>query len=971
MLLEDFGLYREGKLAKAAVLLFGKKPQSLNSSAVVRCARFKGRDTHKGAVDDQQIEGTLLVQVLESEKFVVRNIRHGWRMKDFNRVEEPEYPLTAIREALRNAIVHRDYSAPADTQVRIFDDRIEILNPGHLVKGLTVERIRRDHLSFRRNRLIDDAFYRARLIEKFGTGIGRMVDALTTAGLPEPEFEDDGISFTVRMWGPEQDSFTVTPSPGQPVLGPPTPDLVHPYPLQPHFTGRIAERKWLTEWFTTDSRPVCVVEAIGGMGKSALAWFWLHADVLGTPPAGYSKADQENLRVPEDRRPEGVLFWSFYERDAHFGAFLDRAARYVGAGDDSAGGLSDREKLDGLLRALEQRRILLILDGFERELRDYAGYRAPYQGDEARGEDGNDCVDPRAAEFLQSGASFALAGRVLLTSRLFPNELTDLAGCRHARLENLAPDDVVSFFEATGVKGTRAEIAQAVAPYGGHPLSVSLLARAIVKDRRMRGDITAAGRHTVLDKLKGRQGHDILAVAYNEMPAEHRQLLSRIAAFRSPMDYEALETVATQKGAKPDAALDELEARGLLLRDPDTERYELHPIVRQYAYDRLADKAGVHGRLREYFEARPVPERVETLADLTPTIELYWHTVGAGRFDAARELYRDRLSEPLYYRFGTYERIIELLGAVFPVGEDRPPRLTSESAQAWTLNTLANSYSLSGQPRRAVPLFETHNALRKKLDEKKNLSVGLRNLADDQLKLGELEAAERALRRSIELCREIEDEFSEAVGHQELGRLRAYEGRFSETERELEVSTKHWREIGDQQGVCLDWTYRARLDLLRGDPKAALAAAHESRLLAEARSVERDIIQAEWLLGWAHTALGETAAAEPHLNEALTRCRRINLIELEPSILLAWARLHQDRQIALKALAIADRCEYRLDQADIHNFLARLALDSGKPAEARDQAQKAKDYAYCDGPPHYYKPAYEEAERLLAEAAGV
>ena len=149
----------------------------------------------------------------------------------------------------------------------------------------------------------------------------------------------------------------------------------------------------------------------------------------------------------------------------------------------------------------------------------------------------------------------------------------------------------------------------------------------------------------------------------------------------------------------------------------------------------------------------------------------------------------------------------------------------------------------------------------------------------------------------------------------------------------------------------------------------APAAARESHSIAAGRENEADRIWAEWLLGWAYTALGETTAAEPHLNEALPRCRRINLIDLEPSILLALARLHQDREAAQKALSIADRCEYRLDQADIHNFLARLALDSGKPAEARDHAQKAKDYAYCDGPPHYYKPAHEEAERLLAEAA--
>ena len=363
------------------------------------------------------------------------------------------------------------------------------------------------------------------------------------------------------------------------VPDPPAPDLVHPYPLQPNFTGRVAERKWLTEWFTAGSRSVCVVEAIGGMGKSALAWYWLHANVLGRPPAGYSTADPVDHRVPENQRPEGVLFWSFYEREAHFGAFLDRALRYVGAGGNSTAELSDREKIDGLLQVLQQRRILLILDGFEREMRAYAGYRAPYQGDVEGGGEDNDCVDPRAAELLQSAASLPLAGRVLLTSRLLPNELINLAGCRHERLENLAPDDVVSFFEATGVKGTRAEIAQAVAPYGGHPLSVSLLARAIVNDRKMKGDINAAGRHTVLDKLKGKHGHDILAVSYDEMSAGRRKLLSHIAAFRSPMDYEALETVAPLEGTKLDEALDELEARGLLLRDSDGEQYDLHPIV--------------------------------------------------------------------------------------------------------------------------------------------------------------------------------------------------------------------------------------------------------------------------------------------------------------------------------------------------------------------------------------------------------
>ena len=447
---------------------------------------------------------------------------------------------------------------------------------------------------------------------------------------------------------------------------------------------------------------------------------------------------------------------------------------------------------------------------------------------------------------------------MLLTSRLFPNELINLAGCRHERLDNLSLDDVISFFEATGVKGTRAEIGQAVASYGGHPLSVSLLARAIMHDRRMRGDINAAGRHTVLDKLRGKESHHILEVAYSSVKTDRRNLLSRIAAFRGPMDYEALRVFnpfITE--AKFEAALGDLEARGLLLHDPNLERYDLHPIVRQYAYARLENKAGAHRRLREYFQARPVPERVESLADLAPTIELYWHTVGAGRFDAARKLYRDRLSDPLYFRFGAYEREIELLGALFPEGEGQPPRLTSESDQGWTLSALANPYKLSGQPRRAESVLAAALSLAEKLGEKRNLAIGLINLADDQLKLGRMEAAQGGLRRSIELSG-IADEFREAVGRQALGRLLAFEGRFSEAEPELKASTRHWQKIDDQPWLCMAEADRALLGLLRGDPKAALEAAREFRRLAEVKSHERNIIRTEWLLGWAYAALDET-----------------------------------------------------------------------------------------------------------------
>jgi DNA invertase Pin-like site-specific DNA recombinase len=238
-------------------------------------------------------------------------------------------------------------------------------------------------------------------------------------------------------------------------------------------------------------------------------------------------------------------------------------------------------------------------------------------------------------------------------------------------------EDAVHFFRAEGVKGTRAEIQEACEPYGYHPLALRLLAGLIAKDGRQPGDIRVAARHPVTPELKGKEKHHILQVAYDAMEKPKGDLLSRFAAFRSPMAYATLAALNPFKNERQfDQALDELTNRGLLLFDKAQARYDLHPVVRQYAYDRLRDKAGVHSRLRDYFANVPAPdaEKIQSMYDLAPVIELYHHTIRAGQYDKACELYRERLHEPLYYRFGAYQTSIELLRGLFPDGtkEARP-----------------------------------------------------------------------------------------------------------------------------------------------------------------------------------------------------------------------------------------------------------------------------------------------------------
>jgi tetratricopeptide (TPR) repeat protein len=779
---------------------------------------------------------------------------------------------------------------------------------------------------------------------------------------------------------------------------PPQPYFAQYYPLQENFTGRVKQRQMLSAWLAGDERPLLALTAIGGMGKSALAWAWLQRDVLGLPLPGQAHDPPDvagACRVPETARPEGVLWWSFYEREARFATFLDGALTYASGGSvDPRAIPSDYEKAGALVNLLRERRLLLVLDGFERELRAYASISAAYQGDTVVEEPHADfraCTDPHAATFLRSLAAGALQSRVILTSRLPPQCLDGLPACRREELTALDPDEAVAFFWAQGVRGTRAEIEAACQPYGYLPLALRLLAGVIVRDKRKPGDISVAGRYPVLPELKGKEQHHILQVAYDALDEQKRALLSCIAAFRSAMDYEALAVLNPYKSEEEfDAALDELMDRGLLFFDRERGRYDLHPIVRQHAYDRLTDRKGVHTRLRDYFAAVPAPDpsAVQTLDDLAPVIELYHHTAGAGRYDEACQLFSDRLSNLLYFRFGAYQSCIELLRALFPDGERRPPRVRTKRNQSWVANDLASSYSLSGQPRRAVDLSRMAMELDEAEADKANVAIDLENLAYDQLKLGDLAAAEANLRRAIDLCRESGDDSYEAIGHRHMGLVLAYRGAFGEAAAELDAAQRSFSKLREPQSECGVWALRAERALLMGEAETALEAARRSRALADevARTRyphERDFISAEWLLGASLVALASEqprrrgtllSEAEPHLTEALTRCRCINLVDHEPDILLAWARWHQAKgnvqqatEDAKEALEIADRCEYRLKQAEVHNFLARLALEGGDRKGAAEHATAAYERAWCDGPPHCYKPALEEAERLLDE----
>ena len=189
------------KITNAAILLFGKDPQKFFLQAVTKVIRFKGTDVTGEMLDFKNIESDILSQLSRAEDFIFEHIpKKAWIEEGkMERQEKWLYPPRALREALANAFAHRDYQSASGVQVRIFDDRLEIWNPGSLPRELTVEKLREKHGSIPRNPLLARMFFLIRYVEEVGTGTNKIITWCKQWKLAEPSFEVTGGSFVVTL----------------------------------------------------------------------------------------------------------------------------------------------------------------------------------------------------------------------------------------------------------------------------------------------------------------------------------------------------------------------------------------------------------------------------------------------------------------------------------------------------------------------------------------------------------------------------------------------------------------------------------------------------------------------------------------------------------------------------------------------------------------------------------------------------
>jgi len=770
----------------------------------------------------------------------------------------------------------------------------------------------------------------------------------------------------------------------------PEPYVAHRFTLlrtKSGLIGRRDELTRLTDWVARpetvrNARIFCMV-ALGGLGKSALAWHWFNEIA---PKAFIGENSQE-----------GSIWWSFYESDATYDNFVIRALAYVsGSAVDEVHRLPVCECEDHLLGELDRRPFVIILDGLERILNAYSTMRAAFIQDEEVTDAEQEqrlrqMPDPRADRFLRALATVRHS-RILITTRLYPAALEGptgqpIKGAYRFDLPGLNDDDALALWRSFGVSGTRNVMLPLFRTFENHALLIQALASRVARDRKTPRDFDAWwAANSKFDPfslpMKQVKSH-VLAVALDGLTEQELYLLRVLAAFRMPASYGTLcdlligyeDQQFADEGALI-AALADLEDRGLLGWDnrPGANRYDLHPIVRGVAWTRLdtGTQSEILGRLQTHFEAIPKPygmlgwRSVKSLEEITPAIELYDKLIRLGEYDVAWRVFSDFIDYATIFRLCTPRHRIEMLRPLFPNGTDKLPALTRCKHQRNLLRALAWSYQFGGYPGAAVRLFQRTISLSKNLGDGSH-GMGLQDLVQSLRLTGMLRSAECSAREAF-LIRRCN------ASLMWIGRVLATRGAVKEAKVALQRSLRMSAEFED-----VVKSFLAELALWRGDFDAARSLANRAWEFAIGNryGAEAHAIFAACLQGTAALFTGDSsdlAIADERLRYALTRARACVLVEVELASLIATAQLrHQQcepgeaRKLLDQVWQAAKDGPYPISHADALNVLADLERHAGNKEAAVKAATRAFELAWCDGPPYAYHWGLKAARNHLAE----
>ncbi len=213
-ILKSWNLMEGGRINNAAVVLFAKNVLPRYSQCHLKLGRFSGTDMLGDFIDNREYFGNAFQMLREANSFISRHlpIASFFEADRFERIDKPTLPVLAVREALVNAICHRDYShRSSSVTLAIFDDRMEIWNNGKLPANLKITDLKKKHKSTPVNKLISKVFYDRKYFDGWGTGIIKIFDLCRINDLPEPGYEQYSGGIEIRFKFRESIGFAKTP----------------------------------------------------------------------------------------------------------------------------------------------------------------------------------------------------------------------------------------------------------------------------------------------------------------------------------------------------------------------------------------------------------------------------------------------------------------------------------------------------------------------------------------------------------------------------------------------------------------------------------------------------------------------------------------------------------------------------------------------------------------------------------------
>lgn len=736
---------------------------------------------------------------------------------------------------------------------------------------------------------------------------------------------------------------------------PPHHDIFHPHILRQTFTGRSEQRQSLTDWWKAGP-PVRVIVGMGGQGKSSLAWVWMQEDVLGKKVVGNNNEPNQQQHITGFRgskRPKGVLWWSFYapelKTNQAFEHFVIRALSYVTHGKVQPTQIpSLNDRIDHLLNYLRRGRFLLILDGFERLTKLYDNLATPNEADSSESEavpELRKCVDEQVGRFLREVSADSLS-RVLITSRVYPDDVGQVESVERYNLDGLTADESLALFRAYRVRGSDQEVLDACKAVGYHPLAVRLMIGHVHAPGPYRGHIRALPDLSLHLNEHDRRRH-IFEVAYKHLSATDKVFFGRVAVYTQAISYPVLKNVSPHNSTQRlNRGIERLEQRGFLEHDPMQETYDMHPLVRQYAYAQMATP-----ELREaarvayqYLEDR-LAKHEGTLATYSVSMKVYRLALEAGFVGSAVQIFRHRLYPVLYSRIGQCREQVDELERLIAAAQEHPDQVTKGNLRG-LMDRLGTAYVLLGRPREAYRWAKMaemlHNSVPGAADEESVLVY----LASAAMRMGKFQFATDALQKSAQINREKGARFRESVARLNLGLGLTWSARFEEAAAELDTADEL---IGDTPTSwhrrCILLVHRTRLALLIGSGERALKYARAAHKIAIEKINDLDLVRSRWALGAALVRCVEEdpslralylSEAELHIRSTLRTCSQNHYGEIAMELHIAMAHWHyvkgdpaQAGVAAGSAFALARTGGHAVKEAEAKEILLSLTNQSG------------------------------------------